>query len=158
MNAKLALACADRRASEGPAKRVTVGIPLRTGTHHTIALLRRGPDGACAVISREGYGTRFGDLELEAEVGTVVYQRTTSPSSAETLERYGVVSGERRLDWGSDADWVVDFGPSRDVTRRGLRSPTASFQVHRGRVISPEGEEVVGGAAQGTRGTSLGSS
>ncbi len=87
MDAKLARACADHTASEGITDRVTVGIPLRTGTHHTIALLRRGPDGDYAEISREGYRTRFGDLEVE--VGTIIYQRTTSPSSAETLERYG---------------------------------------------------------------------
>ncbi len=158
MDAKLARVCADHAAREAGNGRIIVGVPLGTGSHHTVALLRRGSDGGYAEAWRESYPTRIGELEVETEVGAILYQKTTSPSSAEVLERYGVVLGELRVDWGSDADWVVDFGPSGDVTRRGLRSPTSSLRMHRGRITSPEGEEVVGGAAEGTRGTSLGSS
>lgn len=158
MDAKYAYDYADRVASEEVDERVMIGVPLRTGTYHTVILLLKDSNGRYAETWRESCRTQIEDFEVEAKVGALVYQRTTSPASAGVLERYGVVIGEGRVDWGSDADWVVDFGPCGDVTRRGLRSPTSSFRVQRGRVLSTEGEEVVGGAAEGTRGTSLGSS
>ena len=138
-------------------KRVEVSIPLRTGSYHTIARYERTPDGEHRESWRRGHHTRVVDLEIEARVGDVVYQRTTSPASAVALERYGMVLGDHEIDWGSDADWVVDFGPMGNATRRGLRSPTASPNVKRGRVTSPDGAEVVGGAVEGAESAGGGS-
>lgn len=138
-------------------ERVEVGVPMRTGTHHTIALYERAPDGEHRESWRGGHPTRMGDLEIEARVGDVLYQRTTSPASAGALERYGMVLGDHEIDWGSDADWVVDFGPMGDATRQGLRSPTASPDVKRGRVTASDGAEVVGGAVEGTESAGGGS-
>jgi len=138
-------------------ERVEVGIPLRTGTHHTIALYERTPEGEHRESWREVRPTRIGDLEIEAQIGDVVYQRTTSPASAVPLERYGTVLGDQEIDWGSDADWIVDFGPVGDATRRGLRSPTAFPDINRGRVTASDGEEVVGGAVEGAESAGGGS-
>lgn len=138
-------------------ERVEVGIPLRTGSYHIIARYERTPDGEHRESWREGYPTRVVDLEIEAQIGDVVYQRTTSPASAVLLERYGAVLGNHEIDWGSDADWVVDFGSMGEVTRRGLRSPTASPGVKRGRVTTSDGEEVVGGAVEGAESAGGGS-
>ncbi len=138
-------------------KRVEVGIPLRTGTHHTIALYERTPEGEHRESWREVRPTRIGDLKIEAQIGDVVYQRTTSPASAAPLERYGAILGDHEIDWGSDADWIVDFGPVGDATRRGLRSPTAFPDIKRGRVTASDGEEVVGGAVEGAESAGGGS-
>lgn len=135
-------------------ERVEVGVPMRTGTYHTIALYEWISDEEHQESWREGHPTRVRDLRIEARVGDVVYQRTTSPASAMPLERYGTVLGDHEIDWGSDADWIVDFGPMGDVTRRGLRSPTASPYVKRGRVTASDGEEVVGGAVESVSTTS----
>lgn len=148
MNYETARASLRRMDSETLGERVEVGVPVRTGTHHTVALYERGPNGDYRESWRRSHPTRIRDLEIEARVGDVVYQRTTSPASAVVLERYGAVLGDHRIDWGSDADWVVDFGPMGDVTRRGLRSPTASPDIKRGRVTTSDDEEVVGGAVE----------
>ena len=157
MDQMTAHAQSERVMLQEPGVRVRVGVPLRTGTHHTVALFGPNPSDGYEEVWRERYPSRVRDLEVEAEVGSIVYQRTTSPASAEVLERYGVVLGDGRVDWGSDADWVVDFGPMGDVTRRGLRSPSASFVVQRGRLLSRDGEEAVGGAVEGTESAGGGS-
>lgn len=154
MNDDVARAYAARLAPNAGGTRVRVRIQLNTGTHHTLALLGAATNGGYEEVWREGYPTRMRDVELDAPVGGIVHQRTTSPASAEVLERYGVVVEDGTVDWGSDADWVVDFGPAGDTTRRGLRSPTASIRVKRGRVFAPSGDEVVGGAVEGTPTTS----
>ncbi len=136
---------------------VEVGVPMRTGTHHTIALYKQTPDGEHRESWRGGHPTSITDLEIKAQVGDVVYQRTTSPASAVPLERYGTVLGYHEIDWGSDADWVVDFGPVGDATRRGFRGPTAFPDIKRGRVTSSDGEEVVGGAVEGAESAGGGS-
>lgn len=138
-------------------ERVKVRIPIRTGTHHTITLFQQASDGEYLQGWRRSYRTRVQDLEIEAQVGDLVCQGSTSPASAAPLERYGVVTGNHAIDWGSDADWVIDFGPMGDATRRGLRSPTASLDVKRGRIIAPDGEEAVGGAVEGTESAGGGS-
>lgn len=138
-------------------ERVKVRIPIQTGTYHTITLFKQASNGEYRQSWRRSYSTRVQDLEIEAQVGDIVCQRTTSPASAVLLERYGAVRGDRGIDWGSDADWVVDFGPMGDATRRGLRSPTASPDIKHGRIIAPDGEEVVGGAVEGTESAGGGS-
>jgi hypothetical protein len=138
--------------------RVKVAVPTNTGTHHTIVLFRRTSDGEYEESWRESCPSQVRDLEIDAEIGSIVYQRTTSPASGETLERYGVVCGDRCIDWGSDADWIVDFGPMGDVTRRGLRSPSSYFRVKRERILAPTGEEAIGGVMEETGHTSGGGS
>lgn len=146
-----------RVSPEALGERVEVGIPIRTGTHHTIALYGRTLDGEHRESWHRGHPTRMGDLKIEAQVGDVLYQRTTSPASAVPLERYGTVLGDHEIDWGSDADWAVDFGPMGDATRRGLRSPTASPSIKRGRVTTSDGQEAVGGAVEGAESAGGGS-
>ncbi len=150
MNEPTARSYVERGKPENLGDGVNVGVPLRTGSHHTIVLFTRANDGGYVEGYNGKHPSAMDDLELSARVGDIIYQRTTSPASAGVLERYGVVVGERGMDWGSDADWVVDFGPMGDVTRRGLRSPTASVPEHRGRIIAPSGEEAVGGAVEGS--------
>ncbi|AHY47312.1 Hypothetical Protein RradSPS_2029 [Rubrobacter radiotolerans] len=154
MNGDVARAYAASMTSDKGASRVRVSIQLNTGTHHTLALLESTGEDGLKEVWRESFPTRMEAVELDAPVGGIVHQRTTSPASAEVLERYGVVLGDGILDWGTDADWVVDFGPVGDATRRGLRSPTASFNVKRGRTFAPSGDEVAGGAVEGTPTTS----
>lgn len=158
MNYDTARAYAKRLVPEVRNDRIKVRVPVKTGTHHKVVLLEGTPTGAYEESWRKKCPSAVRDLEIEANVGSIVYQQTTSPASAEPLERYGVVLGNRHIDWGSDADWVVDFGPMGDVTRRGMRSPSSSFRVQRGRVLTPGGDgENVGGAAEGSPGTSHGS-
>lgn len=157
MDYEMACSSLARMDSETLGVRVKVGVPIRTGTHHTIALYEQTASGEHRVSWRKSQLTRVRDLEVEARVGDIVYQRTTSPASATPLERYGTVLGDCQIDWGSDADWVVDFGSMGDATRRGLRSPTASPHVKRGWVTSPDGEEVVGGAVEGAESAGGGS-
>ena len=148
MDYKAARAYARRIAPEKLGTRVKVSVPINAGTHHTIALLRRDSNGEYEQDWRGSYPSGVRALQVGAETGSVVYQRTTSPASAEALERYGVVRGDGRVDWGSDADWIVDFGPMGDVTRRGLRSPSSHLRVKPGRVLAPTGEEVAGGTVE----------
>ncbi len=157
MDYETACASLARMDPEALGGRVKVGVPIRTGTHHTVALYEQTANGEHRESLRKSQLTSIRDLEIEARVGDVVYQRATSPASAVPLERYGAVLGDHEIDWGSDADWVVDFGPMGDATRRGLRSPTASPDVKRGRVTSSEGEEVVGGAVEGAESAGGGS-
>lgn len=157
MNDDVARAYAARLAPNGGGARVRVRIQLNTGTHHTLALLGTAANGGYEEVWREGYPTRMRDVELDAPVGGIVHQRTTSPASAEVLERYGVVVEDGTVDWGADADWVVDFGPVGDTTRRGLRSPTASVRENRGRTFAPSGEAADGGAVEGSGTASHGS-
>ena len=135
---------------------VSVGVPLTTGSYHRVMIYSRGSDGDYEESFSDQHPSRLRELELEVRVGDIIYQRVTSPASANVLERYGVVLGDRHIDWGSDADWIVDFGPMGDVTRRGLRSPASSYRAQQGRTISPAGNEVVGSASQ-SAGTSGGS-
>lgn len=158
MNYETARAYA-RRVSDGSSReRVVVEVPVRTGTHHTIVLFERDSEGNHSESWRDGFPSRMRDVELEARVGDIVYQRTTSPASGDVLERYGVVRGDHDIDWGVDADWVVDFGPMGDVTRRGLRGPSASRPMKRGRTTAAPGKEVVGGAVPGAGSTAGGGS
>lgn len=131
MNDEAARLYAKRMSTERLGERVSVEVSLATGSHHSIVVFARREDGEYEEGPRDGYASGPRALVLEAGVGDIVYQRTTSPANAEVLERYGVVLGERRTDWGSDADWVVDFGPMGDATRRGLRGPTASAEPRR---------------------------
>jgi hypothetical protein len=158
MNYEAAHTYAGRMASETLDTRVKVPVPINTGTHHTIVLFRRSPNGEYEESWRECCPSQVQDLEIDAEIGSIVYQRTTSPASGEILERYGVVCGERHVDWGSDADWVADFGPMGDVTSRGLRSPSSYFRAKRERILAPTGEEAVGGVVEETGHTSGGGS
>lgn len=149
MNCEAAQTYAARMDSANVGKRVRVSVPLNTGTHHTVVLLERGSNGEYKESWRARYPSRLSVVEMDAKAGDIVYQRTTSPASADVLERYGVVRGDRDVDWGVDADWVVDFGPMGDVTRRGLRSPSASRDARRDRTTTARGkQDVVGGAVQ----------
>ncbi len=148
MNYETARAYVGRVYPKAPEERVSVTIPISTGTHHTIAVYERTPTGEYGEIWHEEYPSRIRELEIETKIGNIVFQHTTSPASAELLERYGVVVGDHRVDWGSDADWVVDFGPMGEVTRRGLRAPTSSFSVDRSRSVAAHGKETVGGAVE----------
>ena len=129
-------------------------VPIDMGTPHTMVLFGRTPNGEYEESWRESYSSQFRNLEIDAEIGNIVYQRTTSPVSGETLERYGMVRGDRHVDWGSDADWIVDFGPMGDVTRRGLCSPPSHFRAMRERILAPTGEEAVRGVVEETDHTS----
>lgn len=154
MNDDTARSYGGRMRQEGLGAGVSVGVPLRMGTHHTITVLSRESGGEYGEGCSVKHPSRMRALEVEARVGDIIHQRVTSPASAGVLERFGVVLGEERIDWGSDADWVVDFGPMGDVTRRGLRSPSASYSPQRGRIVGSSGEEVVGGAVPGVSTTS----
>ncbi len=159
MNYKAAHTYARRITPETLGTRVKVAVPVNAGTHHTIIVFGRTQNGGeYEERWRESYPSQVRDLEIDVEIGSIVYQRTTSPASGETLERYGVVCGDRHIDWGSDADWIVDFGPMGDVTRRGLRSPSSYFRVKRERILAPTGEEAVGGAVEEAGHTSGGGS
>ena len=159
MNYEAARTYAKRIIPETPDTRVTVAVPVNTGTHHTIAIFGRTPNGGeYEEIWRESCPSQVRDLEIDVEIGSIVYQRTTSPVSGKTLERYGVVSSDRRVDWGPDADWVTDFGPVGDVTRRGLRSPFSHSRAERERIVAPTEEEAVGGAVEEAGHTSGGGS
>lgn len=135
--------------------KVRVRVPIHTGTRHTITVYHPTANGVYEAAWRQKHASHVKDLEIEAGIGDIVVQRTISPSSADALERSGVVAGECCIDWGTDADWVVDFGPMGDVTRRGLRSPTASFAADRRRMVAT-GTEVSGGAVEGVSTTSTG--
>lgn len=149
MNYETARTYARRIAPETLDTRVKVTVPVNTGTHHTIIIFGRTLNGEEYEESwRESCPSQVQDLEIDAEIGSIVYQRTTSPASGEILERCGVVCGDRYIDWGSDGDWVVDFGSMDDVTRRGLRGPSSYFRAKRARVVAPTGEEAAGGAVQ----------
>lgn len=156
MNDEAARLYVERMNQEDIGAWVSARVPLTTGSHHTIVVFSRESDGKYSESFSGKHSAGMRDFELEVRVGDIVYQRVTSPASANVLERYGVVLGDQHIDWGSDADWVVDFGPMGDVTRRGLRSPASSYRAQRGRAIAPSGEEVVGAASQST-GTSGGS-
>ena len=159
MNYEEAHAYTDRMESEALDTRVRVAVPISTGTHHTIVIFGRTPNGEEYEESwRESCPSQVRDLEIDVEIGSIVYQRTTSPASGKTLERYGVVSSDRRVDWGPDADWVTDFGPVGDVTRRGLRSPISHSRAERERILAPTEEEAVGGAVEEAGHTSGGGS
>lgn len=137
---------------------VNVKVPLAVGSHHTIVVFSRESGGEYSESYSGKHPSGVRGLDLDLRIGDIIYQRVTSPASAQTLERYGAVLRDHHVDWGSDADWVVDFGPMGDVTRRGLRSPSSSIKAQRGRVLTPQGEEAVGGAVPGVGGTSGGGS
>ena len=159
MNYEVARTYARRIIPQTLDKRVKVTVPVNTGTHHTIVIFERTPNGGEYEESwRESYPSQVRDLEIDVEIGSIVYQRTTSPGSGETLERYGVVNSARHVDWGSDAEWVPDFGPMGDVTRRGLRSPSSYSRAKRERILAPTEEEAVGGAVEEAGHTSGGGS
>jgi hypothetical protein len=159
MNYETARTYARRIAPETLDTRVKVTVPVNTGTHHTIIIFGRTPNGGEYEESwRESCPSQVRDLEIDVKLGSIVYQRTISPASGETLERYGVVNSDRHVDWGSDADWVTDFGPVGDVTRQGLRSPSSHSRAKRERILAPTGEEAVGGAVEEAGHTSGGGS
>lgn len=157
MNEETARSYVERRIPKNLGDGVNVGVALRTGSHHTIVLFSRENGGEYVKGYNGKHPSAMRDLEIAARVGDVIYQRATSPASAQVLERYGMVLGSWHIDWGTDSDWVVDFGPMGDVTRRGLRSPTSSPRIKRDRVFSPDGEEATGGATENAGGTSHGS-
>lgn len=132
-----------RAASVEHGEEVTVSITIATGTYHRLTLYRRASDGSYEQAWSDGYPSRVGGVELEADTGSIIQQRTVSPASADPLERYGVVLPEGKVDWGTEADWGVDFGPVGAVTHPGPHSLTSP--VRRGRVFTPHGDEVVGG-------------
>ena len=53
------------------------------------ALFGRTPNGECEESWRESCPSRFRDLEIDVEIGSIVCQQRTSPTSGETLEHYG---------------------------------------------------------------------
>jgi hypothetical protein len=159
MNYKAAHTYARRIIPETLDTRVKVAVPVNTGTHHTIVIFGRTPNGGeYKERWRESCPSQVRDLEIDAEIGSIVYQRTTSPACGEPLERYGVVNSDRHVDWGSDANWLADFGPVGDVTRRGLRSPFSHSRAKRERIFASTGEEAVGGAVEEAGHTSGGGS
>jgi hypothetical protein len=156
MNYEAAHARARHLHSASPEERVVVEVPVRNGTHHTITLFERTRTGEYEQAWSEKTPTRLAGIEIRARVGDIVYQRSTSPASGDPLERYGVVAGDGHIDWGADADWVVDFGPMGDATRRAPRKPVSPF---RSRLFAPSSsEEVVGGAVREAASTSGGGS
>lgn len=136
-------------------ERVTVSIVARAGTHHILSRFSGGPEGEHEQSWSEKVPARIADVVLEAQVGDIIYQRSISPARAQALERYGVVTAEGHLDWGSDANPTLDFGPMGDVTRR---SPRRALSPFRSRLIAPDGLEAVGGAVRDAGGTSGGGS
>ena len=149
MNYKAAHTYARRITPETLGTRVKVAVPVNAGTHHKIIVFGRTQNGGeYEERWRESYPSQVRDLEIDVEIGSIVYQRTTSPASGEALERYGVVNSNRHVDWGSDANWVTDFGPVGYVTRRGLRSPFSNSRATRERIFAPTEEEAVGGAVE----------
>lgn len=155
MNYEAALTYAAHQAPAKAGETVTVSVPINTGTHHTVSILERTSNGEYEETRRDRYPSGPRQVEIVANAGDIIHQRTTSPASADPLERYGVVLDNHHVDWGSDADWVVDFGPMGAVTRR-KHNPWP--RVKRGRVITPHGEEAVGGAVQEAGSTAGGGS
>lgn len=137
-----------------PGEKVKVGVDLATGTLHRLTLYRKIPNGSYEKSREEGYPSRAGQVELDAEAGNIVHQRTLSPASAEPLDRYGVVLPGGRLDWGTEVGRLVDFGPVGSATRPGFHAPAPAIPVSRGRVFVGKGDEVVGGAVSDVSTTS----
>lgn len=133
-------------------EKVTVNVTIATGTYNRLTLYGIGSDGRYEQDWSESYPSKVGGVEIEAEAGSILKQRTVSPASAEPLERYGVVLPEGKVDWGTQVDWGVDFGPVGSVTHPGPHSPASP--ARRGRVFAPHGEEVAGGAVSNTSTTS----
>lgn len=131
-----------------------VKVVLATGTHHRLTLYRKSPEGRYTQDWTEEYPSAVGGMEIEAGAGSIVYQRMVSPAIADPLERYGVILPDGKVDWGTETDRVVDFGPVGVATRRGVNRPAASISAKRGRVFAPHGEEVVGGAVSDASTTS----
>lgn len=127
MNDEAARLYVERMNQKGLGVPASVKAPLTAGSHHTIVVFSREPGGEYSESYSGKHPAGVRGLDLDLRAGDIVYQRVTSPASAQTLERYGVVLGDDNVDWGVDADWVVDFGPMGDVTRRGLRSPSSSL-------------------------------
>ena len=133
-------------------EKVTVNVTIATGTYHRLSLYGRTSDGLYELVWSEGYPSKVGGVEIEAEAGSILRQRTVSPASAEPLERYGVTLPEGKVDWGAQSGWGVNFGPVGSVTHPGPHSPTSP--VRRGRVFAPHGAEVAGGAVSDNSTTS----
>lgn len=131
-----------------------IEVAIDTGTHHKLTLYGGSPDGGYEELWSKVYPSRVSGLQIEATAGSIIHQRALSPASSEPLERYGVILPQGNVDWGTQADWVIDFGPVGTTTRRGLQSSTSSAPVKRGRVFAPHGEEVVGGAVSDASTTS----